>query len=128
MPVLNMKDGSRLSGDSAPQLKSLAQWLSDHPDYVLGQSSFSLFNLSFPIPDLPSTSSQVNNKLKERKPELEPGEIAKDTSIAVVHRITGMLLPPNKSPTLRNLVQWLGKHPEYNVHSASTDVAKVCFN
>jgi hypothetical protein len=34
VPVLNLKDGTRKTGNDAPTLRNLAQWLADNPNYV----------------------------------------------------------------------------------------------
>uniref|UniRef100_A0A674MVS8 Chromodomain helicase DNA binding protein 9 n=1 Tax=Takifugu rubripes TaxID=31033 RepID=A0A674MVS8_TAKRU len=33
VPVINLKDGTRLAGDDAPKRKDLEQWLNEHPAY-----------------------------------------------------------------------------------------------
>ena len=35
MPVINVEDGSILSGDDAPKKKHLEQWLLEHPGYLI---------------------------------------------------------------------------------------------
>lgn len=35
VPVINLEDGSRLSGDDAPLKKNLEQWLDQHPGYMV---------------------------------------------------------------------------------------------
>ena len=37
MPVVNLEDGSRLSGDEAPSKKDLDRWLDLHPNYMVEQ-------------------------------------------------------------------------------------------
>uniref|UniRef100_A0A8B9GBH3 DNA helicase n=1 Tax=Amazona collaria TaxID=241587 RepID=A0A8B9GBH3_9PSIT len=34
VPVINLKDGTRLAGDDAPKRKDLERWLKEHPGYV----------------------------------------------------------------------------------------------
>lgn len=34
VPVINLKDGTRLAGDDAPKRKDLEKWLKEHPGYV----------------------------------------------------------------------------------------------
>ena len=33
--MINLEDGSRLSGDEAPQKKDLEKWLDEHPGYMI---------------------------------------------------------------------------------------------
>lgn len=35
VPVINLEDGSRLSGDDAPLKKNLEHWLDQHPGYMV---------------------------------------------------------------------------------------------
>ena len=35
MPVINLEDGSRLSGDEAPRKKDLDSWMDKHPGYII---------------------------------------------------------------------------------------------
>lgn len=35
VPVINLEDGSRLSGDEAPLKKDLDKWLDDHPGFMV---------------------------------------------------------------------------------------------
>jgi hypothetical protein len=35
VPVINLEDGSRLSGDEAPQKKDLEKWLDEHPGFMV---------------------------------------------------------------------------------------------
>lgn len=40
VPVINLKDGTRLAGDDAPKRKDLEKWLNEHPDYVEDLGAF----------------------------------------------------------------------------------------
>lgn len=73
--------------------------------------------------------------------KLEPGEIPKalsssktassslleasDQSVTVYQRSTGIILAPDKWPSIKNLQLWLDKHPDCNVHSSSIHLATV---
>ena len=35
VPVINLEDGSRLSGDEAPLKRDLDKWLNEHPGYMV---------------------------------------------------------------------------------------------
>ena len=35
VPVVNIEDGSRLSGDEAPMKRDLDKWLNEHPEYMV---------------------------------------------------------------------------------------------
>ena len=40
VPVINLKDGTRLAGDDAPTRKDLEQWLREHPGFVADTGAF----------------------------------------------------------------------------------------
>lgn len=40
VPVINLKDGTRLAGDDAPKKKDLEQWLKEHPGFVADTGAF----------------------------------------------------------------------------------------
>lgn len=40
VPVINLKDGTRLAGDDAPKKKDLEQWLREHPGFVADVGAF----------------------------------------------------------------------------------------
>lgn len=40
VPVINLKDGTRLAGDDAPKRKDLEQWLNEHPGFVADTGAF----------------------------------------------------------------------------------------
>lgn len=40
VPVINLKDGTRLAGDDAPRRKDLEQWLTEHPGFVADTGAF----------------------------------------------------------------------------------------
>lgn len=40
VPVINLKDGTRLAGDDAPKRRDLESWLKAHPGYVEDRGAF----------------------------------------------------------------------------------------
>lgn len=40
VPVINLKDGTRLAGDDAPKRKDIEQWLAEHPGFVADTGAF----------------------------------------------------------------------------------------
>lgn len=47
VPVINLKDGTRLAGDDAPKRKDLEQWLNEHPGFVADTGAFIPVSLLF---------------------------------------------------------------------------------
>ena len=39
IPVVNLEDGSRLSGDEAPMRKDIEKFLDEHPGYMIDKPS-----------------------------------------------------------------------------------------
>lgn len=50
MPVINVEDGSVLTGDDAPPKRDLERWLHEHPGFMISPQPTSFMN--FPIPGL----------------------------------------------------------------------------
>lgn len=48
VPVINLKDGTRLAGDDAPRRKDLEQWLKEHPGFVADTGAFIPVSPTFP--------------------------------------------------------------------------------
>lgn len=40
VPVINLKDGTRLAGEDAPRRKDLEQWLMEHPGFVADTGAY----------------------------------------------------------------------------------------
>jgi hypothetical protein len=51
VPVINMEDGSMLTGDEAPKKRHLEQWLLEHPGYLVSGQAATAFPLPLPLPD-----------------------------------------------------------------------------
>ncbi len=49
VPVISLKDGTRLAGEDAPKRKDLDQWLKEHPGFVADVGSFIPVNSRFLI-------------------------------------------------------------------------------
>lgn len=47
VPVINLKDGTRLAGDDAPKRKDLERWLKENPGYV--EDSGACISVSIPF-------------------------------------------------------------------------------
>lgn len=58
VPVINLKDGTRLAGDDAPRRKDLEQWLKEHPGFVADTGAF--------IPVSPQGFCSVTVKLPKK--------------------------------------------------------------
>ncbi|XP_070187859.1 chromodomain-helicase-DNA-binding protein 8-like isoform X4 [Littorina saxatilis] len=89
VPVINVEDGSVLTGDEAPKKKRLEQWLLEHPGYMIsGQAASGLPSSMIPMPD--------------EQPHPLP--------LPDLQAITGA-----KAPPLKHLKEWLEQNPTFDV-------------
>uniref|UniRef100_A0A665VDA6 DNA helicase n=1 Tax=Echeneis naucrates TaxID=173247 RepID=A0A665VDA6_ECHNA len=51
VPVINLKDGTRLAGDDAPRRKDLEQWLKEHPGFVADTGGVNKMQMQFHFQD-----------------------------------------------------------------------------
>lgn len=49
VPVINLKDGTRLAGEDAPMRKDLQLWLKEHPGFVADTGAFIPVSFTFVI-------------------------------------------------------------------------------
>lgn len=56
VPVINLKDGTRLAGDDAPRRKELEQWLKENPGFVADTGAFICVSLYFFVPRASNSS------------------------------------------------------------------------
>lgn len=56
VPVINLKDGTRLAGDDAPRRKELEQWLKENPGFVADTGAFICVSLYFFAPRASNSS------------------------------------------------------------------------
>ncbi len=47
VPVISLKDGTRLAGEDAPKQKDLDQWLKEHPGFVADVGAFIPVSIRF---------------------------------------------------------------------------------
>lgn len=161
--MVHSETSQRLTGDKAPKLKHLEQWLMTHPKYKVDLNSmFGLPATTTSSSAATTASSTPSAKIAVATPAktpavtkasttstsvlstpiastsevspgsgLEPGEIPKpkvsavDPTIGVFHRLTGINMPTDKSPSLSTLAAWLDKNPDYNVQTSHGAIAKV---
>ncbi|CAC5413135.1 CHD9 [Mytilus coruscus] len=118
VPVINLEDGSRLSGDEAPQKKDLEKWLDEHPGYMIADCEEDFYD------DIPR---------RGRKSRLDPSMIdpmmmTGEENVSVVNRITGKKITGAKAPPLKYLTEWLEQNPLYDVDSKWSDIVRSKVN
>lgn len=79
MPVVNLEDGSRLSGDEAPSKKDLDKWLDLHPNYMVEQE------------DQDREPSELHGRKKKKLDpnKLDLQNLTGEENVSVIHRDTG---------------------------------------
>uniref|UniRef100_A0A0M3HY11 TPR_REGION domain-containing protein n=1 Tax=Ascaris lumbricoides TaxID=6252 RepID=A0A0M3HY11_ASCLU len=104
VPVVNIDTGLRLSGDQAPKVKNLGQWLSAHPKFVLDiPSSAGITTASNPTP---STSGVKVAETSEKTPSSteqivtpEKTVVKKEDSAASLQTSSASSDPPKEAST-----------------------------
>lgn len=151
IPVINTDNGTRLTGDKAPKLKNLDQWLGAHPRYkvdtsVMGKGSTpstSTTKEATPSKAEKTETNASNGILKTLEPaessskpttsttsssETKKTPTASDINsikIGVFYKSTGTVLPQEKWPSITNLENWLTKNPTTQVQADFAPFAKV---
>uniref|UniRef100_A0A8C6YDZ8 Chromodomain helicase DNA binding protein 9 n=1 Tax=Naja naja TaxID=35670 RepID=A0A8C6YDZ8_NAJNA len=111
VPVINLKDGTRLAGDDAPKRKDLEKWLSEHPDYV---------------EDLGSTLSLPKQKRHRcRNPnKLDINSLTGEERVQLINRRNARKVGGAFAPPLKDLCRFLKENSEYGVAPEWADVVK----
>ncbi|XP_056009130.1 chromodomain-helicase-DNA-binding protein 8-like isoform X4 [Ostrea edulis] len=121
VPVINLEDGSRLSGDEAPLKRDLDKWLDEHPGYMVDRPP----ELYLEEEEL----SEASDKRRGRRPKvdptmLDPMKLTGEENVSVVNRITGKRITGAKAPPMRYLSEWLEQNPLYDVDPKWIDIVK----
>lgn len=61
VPVINLKDGTRLAGDDAPKRKDLERWLKEHPGYV--EDLGACIPVSIPFSSTSAKQQNISHKI-----------------------------------------------------------------
>ncbi|ESN89899.1 hypothetical protein HELRODRAFT_116695 [Helobdella robusta] len=101
IPVYNTQDGSRLSGEEAPTLKVLEDWLDLHPEYVVDNEKY----------------HQQSRKMRLDPMRLTLNDLTGEENVTVVNRNTGKKISGMKAPMLMDLADWLLKNQGFDVDS-----------
>lgn len=121
VPVINLEDGSRLSGDEAPLKKDLDKWLDDHPGFMVDRPDN--------FEDEDSFLEEPLERKRGRRPRvdpmlLDPTKLTGDENVSVINRLTGKKITGAKAPPLRYLAEWLEQNPLYDVEPKWAELVK----
>uniref|UniRef100_A0A8C3TF17 Chromodomain helicase DNA binding protein 9 n=1 Tax=Chelydra serpentina TaxID=8475 RepID=A0A8C3TF17_CHESE len=122
VPVINLKDGTRLAGDDAPKRKDLEKWLKEHPGYVEDLGAF------IPVSILLNSLHDGRPKQKRhrcRNPnKLDVNSLTGEERVQLINRRNARKVGGAFAPPLKDLCRFLKENPEYGVAPEWGDVVK----
>ncbi|GAA6096271.1 chromodomain-helicase-DNA-binding protein 9 isoform X2 [Tachysurus ichikawai] len=121
VPVINLKDGTRLAGDDAPRRKDLDQWLKEHPGFVADVGAF--------IPGVNKIQFQDGRPKQKRHRCRNPNKIdvnslTGEERVQIINRRNARKIGGAFAPPLKDLCRFLQENPEYGVPPEWADVVK----
>ncbi|XP_051559122.1 chromodomain-helicase-DNA-binding protein 9-like isoform X1 [Myxocyprinus asiaticus] len=120
VPVISLKDGTRLAGEDAPKRKDLDQWLKEHPGFVADVGAF--------IPTANKLQSQNKPKQKRhrcRNPnKIDINSLTGEERVQIINRRNARKIGGAFAPPLKDLCRFLQENPEYGVPPEWADVVK----
>ncbi|XP_076856036.1 chromodomain-helicase-DNA-binding protein 9 isoform X2 [Brachyhypopomus gauderio] len=121
VPVINLKDGTRLAGDDAPRRKDLEQWLKEHPSFVADVGAF--------IPGVNKMQFQDGRPKQKRHRCRNPNKIdvnslTGEERVQIINRRNARKIGGAFAPPLKDLCRFLQENPEYGVPPEWADVVK----
>lgn len=118
VPVINLKDGTRLAGDDAPKRKDLEKWLKEHPGYVEDLGAF--------IPRVQLHEGRPKQKRHRcRNPnKLDVNSLTGEERVQLINRRNARKVGGAFAPPLKDLCRFLKENSEYGVAPEWGDVVK----
>uniref|UniRef100_A0A8B9L5L2 Chromodomain helicase DNA binding protein 9 n=1 Tax=Astyanax mexicanus TaxID=7994 RepID=A0A8B9L5L2_ASTMX len=120
VPVINLKDGTRLAGEDAPKRKDLDQWLKEHPGFVADVGSF-----------IPKNAQQsLNGRPKQKRHrcrnpnKIDVNSLTGEERVQIINRRNARKIGGAFAPPLKDLCRFLQENPEYGVPPEWADVVK----
>uniref|UniRef100_A0A8C4MGP3 Chromodomain helicase DNA binding protein 9 n=1 Tax=Equus asinus asinus TaxID=83772 RepID=A0A8C4MGP3_EQUAS len=123
VPVINLKDGTRLAGDDAPKRKDLEKWLKEHPGYVEDLGAF------IPVGDtlqiLLHEGKPKQKRHRCRNPnKLDINSLTGEERVQLINRRNARKVGGAFAPPLKDLCRFLKENSEYGVAPEWGDVVK----
>uniref|UniRef100_A0A671LM69 Chromodomain-helicase-DNA-binding protein 9-like n=1 Tax=Sinocyclocheilus anshuiensis TaxID=1608454 RepID=A0A671LM69_9TELE len=121
VPVISLKDGTRLAGEDAPKRKDLDQWLKEHPGFVADVGAF--------IPSANKPQFQDGRPKQKRHRCRNPNKIdinslTGEERVQIINRRNARKIGGAFAPPLKDLSRFLQENPEYGVPPEWADVVK----
>uniref|UniRef100_A0A669QYQ4 Chromodomain helicase DNA binding protein 9 n=1 Tax=Phasianus colchicus TaxID=9054 RepID=A0A669QYQ4_PHACC len=113
VPVINLKDGTRLAGDDAPKRKDLERWLKEHPGYVEDLGA------CIPVRRPKQKRHRCRNPNK-----LDVNSLTGEERVQLINRRNARKVGGAFAPPLKDLCRFLKENPEYGVAPEWGEIVK----
>lgn len=125
VPVINLKDGTRLAGDDAPMRKDLDQWLREHPGFVADTGAFipgvNKMQMQFHFQD--GRPKQKRHRCRNPN-KIDVNSLTGEERVQIINRRNARKIGGAFAPPLKDLSRFLQENPEYGVPPEWADVVK----
>ncbi|KPP63602.1 hypothetical protein Z043_118121, partial [Scleropages formosus] len=121
VPVINLKDGTRLAGEDAPKRKDLEQWLKEHPGFVADVGAYipGVSRMQFPDGRPKQKRHRCRNPNK-----IDVNSLTGEERVQIINRRNARKVGGAFAPPLKDLCRFLQENPEYGVPPEWADVVK----
>uniref|UniRef100_A0A8C6PVN7 Chromodomain helicase DNA binding protein 9 n=1 Tax=Nothobranchius furzeri TaxID=105023 RepID=A0A8C6PVN7_NOTFU len=121
VPVINLKDGTRLAGDDAPMRKELEQWLKEHPGFVADTGGVNKMQMQFHFQD--GRPKQKRHRCRNPN-KIDVNSLTGEERVQIINRRNARKIGGAFAPPLKDLCRFLQENPEYGVPPEWADVVK----
>lgn len=125
VPVINLKDGTRLAGDDAPKRRDLDQWLKEHPGFVTDTGAFipsvNKMQMQFHFQD--GRPKQKRHRCRNPN-KIDVNSLTGEERVQIINRRNARKIGGAFAPPLKDLARFLQENPEYGVPPEWADVVK----
>uniref|UniRef100_A0A8C4ITZ2 Chromodomain helicase DNA binding protein 9 n=1 Tax=Dicentrarchus labrax TaxID=13489 RepID=A0A8C4ITZ2_DICLA len=121
VPVINLKDGTRLAGDDAPRRKDLEQWLQEHPGFVADTGGVNKMQMQFHFQD--GRPKQKRHRCRNPN-KIDVNSLTGEERVQIINRRNARKVGGAFAPPLKDLCRFLQENPEYGVPPEWADVVK----
>ncbi|XP_054470354.1 chromodomain-helicase-DNA-binding protein 9 isoform X6 [Anoplopoma fimbria] len=125
VPVINLKDGTRLAGDDAPRRNDLEQWLLEHPGFVADTGAFipgvNKMQMQFHFQD--GRPKQKRHRCRNPN-KIDVNSLTGEERVQIINRRNARKVGGAFAPPLKELCRFLQENPEYGVPPEWADVVK----
>uniref|UniRef100_A0A672QTM5 Chromodomain helicase DNA binding protein 9 n=1 Tax=Sinocyclocheilus grahami TaxID=75366 RepID=A0A672QTM5_SINGR len=119
VPVISLKDGTRLAGEDAPKRKDLDQWLKEHPGFVADVGAF------IPVNTIKNKNKPKQKRHRCRNPnKIDINSLTGEERVQIINRRNARKIGGAFAPPLKDLSRFLLENSEYGVPPEWADVVK----